>query len=196
VYGRFLIFGHRSGIDALRIRVVGESSNSLKGTDMNTIRTARLASFLIFAALGGAAHAQSSGLTRAEVKQQTLEAIRTGDIAAVGETGKTERELFPNRYPKPPVAAGETRLQVKAELKEAIREGDVPAGDLQETPRELEPGRFPVEPKVAQVTRAQVKADLRDAIRTGDIPSVGDLAEPLNQLEPQRYPIAASVSRH
>jgi hypothetical protein len=122
---------------------------------MNTIRTARLASFVILAALGGAAYAQTSDvqtseLTRAQVHQQTLDAIRTGDAAAPGETGKTRRQLNPGMYPAQPVAQGLTRAQVKAETLEAIRDGDVAVGDLQQTPREMEPGRYPAEPMTAQ----------------------------------------------
>ena len=42
--------------------------------------------------------AQASTVTRAEVKAELAEAIRTGDIVAEGDSGKKLNELYPNRY--------------------------------------------------------------------------------------------------
>jgi len=45
-----------------------------------------------------ASTSESSGLTRAQVKAELAEAQQNGDLV-VGFAGKTERELFPGRYP-------------------------------------------------------------------------------------------------
>ncbi|MBP7568171.1 MAG: DUF4148 domain-containing protein, partial [Burkholderiaceae bacterium] len=52
------------------------------------------------------------GKTRAEVKAELAEAIRTGDIVADGATGAKANELF---------LAGKTRDDVRAELVNSSR---------------------------------------------------------------------------
>jgi hypothetical protein len=70
--------------------------------------------------------AQDAGpKTREQVRAELLEAQRTGDIMADGETGKKLNEVFPNAYPAKASTAGLTREQVRAELIEAQRRGDV-----------------------------------------------------------------------
>jgi hypothetical protein len=95
-----------------------------------------------------AAWAQSSEpKTRDQVRAELLEAQRTGDIMADGETGKKLNEVFPGAYPAKLGTAGLTREQVKAELIEAQRRGDVMVDGesgrkLNELyPRLKEPGR-------------------------------------------------------
>ena len=43
--------------------------------------------------------AAAHGKTRAEVKAELAEAIRTGDLIADTESGLKQNQLFPNRYP-------------------------------------------------------------------------------------------------
>ncbi|MCV2368130.1 DUF4148 domain-containing protein [Roseateles oligotrophus] len=67
----------------------------------------------------------NSPRTREQVRAELAEAIRTGDIVGNGLTGQKLNELYPNRYPKQPIAQAKTREQVRAELDDAIRSGDV-----------------------------------------------------------------------
>ena len=60
---------------------------------------AKLASLVVAVSLvGGPAMAQTPGKTRSEVKAETKAAIRSGDVPAPGESGKTQRELSPGSY--------------------------------------------------------------------------------------------------
>ncbi|WP_171019958.1 DUF4148 domain-containing protein [Hydrogenophaga sp. 2FB] len=67
------------------------------------------------------AAAPAVGKTRAEVKAELAEAIRTGDMIADGATGAKYNELYPNRYAQPVMAQGKTREEVRAELVESNR---------------------------------------------------------------------------
>jgi hypothetical protein len=87
--------------------------------------TAALGVALAAAALSPAWAQDSGPKTREQVRAELLEAQRTGDIMADGETGKKLNEVFPNAYPAKSSTAGLTREQVKAELVEAQRRGDV-----------------------------------------------------------------------
>ena len=69
-------------------------------------------------------------VSRAQVKAELAEAIRTGDVMASGELGLKLNEEFPERYPAVvAVASTKTRDQVNAETREAIRNGDMYAAD-------------------------------------------------------------------
>ena len=92
---------------------------------MNLNRT--LVSLLLLAAWGVTAQAQGAK-TRAQVKAELAEAIRTGDMPAGGESGLKLNEICPSCYPAKPAVAGKSREQVRAELAEAIRTGDVSTG--------------------------------------------------------------------
>ena len=155
------------------------------------MRTSKLAratgTLFLFAALGAAAHADG-GMTRAQVKADLAEAMRSGNMLAAGEIGLTLRELNPQRYPAPVVAAGKTRTQVKAELAEAIRTGDITANDESGlTAYEEHPQLYPAHVVVAGKTRAQVQAELAEAIRTGDMLASDESGLKLNEEHPQRY---------
>ena len=118
----------------------------MKFSNIRSKRMAVIAGVAAAAFIGlSAAHADSaSGKTRAQVKAELADAIRTGDVYAGGETPVKLNELFPDRYPAKRTAAGKTREQVKAELDEAIRTGDIYAGG--DTPvklNELFPGLYP-----------------------------------------------------
>jgi len=55
------------------------------------------------------------GRTREEVRAETAEAIRNGDLIASGELGLRENELHPAQYPRP--------LRVYAERAPSIGAG-------------------------------------------------------------------------
>ena len=142
----------------------------------------------LLAALGAAAHADG-GMTRAQVKAELAEAMRTGNMLAGGELGLTLRELNPGRYPAAPVVAeGKTRAQVKTELADAIRSGDILANDESGlTAYEEHPQLSPARATVVGKTRAQVKTELAQAIRTGDMLANDESGLRLNQEFPQHY---------
>lgn len=109
---------------------------------MNIYRKTTLG--LSFALLSAAAFADS-GLTRAEVKAELTEAIRTGDVIAYGDSGQKLNEIFADRYPAKPVAFGKTRAEVKVELAHAIRTGDMLAGgESGQKLNELTPHLYPM----------------------------------------------------
>ena len=142
----------------------------------------------LFAAFAGGAHAQSEK-TRAEVKQELAEAIRTGDVQAPGESGIKLNELYPQRYARAPQLTSLTRAQVKAELGEAARTGElVAAGESGLKLNELYPQRFPA-PIVTAVakTRAEVKLELAEAIRNGEMVPAGEGGLRSNEGFTQRY---------
>jgi hypothetical protein len=148
----------------------------------------------LLAALGAAAHAEG-GMTRAQVKAELAEAMRTGDMLASGESGLTLRELNPRGYPAPVVAKGKTRAQVKAELADAIRTGDIMANDESGLRvNEEHPQLYPAQFVAAGKTRAQVKAELADAIRTGDMLANDETGLRLNEERPQRYAKARATN--
>ena len=152
---------------------------------MNLARTT--VSLLLLAAIGTTAQAQSEK-TREQVKAELMEAIRTGDVLANGESGLKLNELYPQRYPHAPVAIGATRAQVKSELAEAIRTGDmIASGDSGLRLNEEFPQRYPAVAVAAGKTREQVQAETAEAIRTGDMIAAGESGLKLNQLYPQHY---------
>ncbi|WP_180125894.1 DUF4148 domain-containing protein [Rhodoferax sp. BLA1] len=73
--------------------------------------------------------ATTAGKTRAQVRAELLEAQRTGDIVANGDSGKKLNELYPSQYPVKAVEAGKTREQVLAELLQAQRSGEFSLND-------------------------------------------------------------------
>ena len=136
--------------------------------------------------------------TREQVRAELIEAQRTGDLIADGETGLRFNQLYPNLYPQATVAAvGKTRAEVKAELAEAQRTGDLIAdGETGQRLNQLYPEQYaatrtsaPAVEVVAQgKTRAEVKAELAEAQRNGDLIADGETGLRFNQLYPNRYP--------
>lgn len=123
---------------------------------------------LMFAATAGTAMAQNAPLTRAEVKAQLAEAVRTGDLIADGQTGLKLNEINPTNYPAKADQLGKTRAQVKAELVEALRTGDLVANS--ETGlklNQINPSNYPAQPSQMGKTRAQVVAETAEANRLG-----------------------------
>lgn len=62
--------------------------------------------------------------TRDQVRAELVEAQRTGDIVAHGESGKKLNELYPSQYPAKAATQSHTRAQVLAELAQAKRSGE------------------------------------------------------------------------
>ena len=87
-----------------------------------------------------AAFAQE-GKSRAEVRAELEDAIRTGDIVT-GEFGFKRNQIWPALYPAQVEAPGKTREQVRAELDEAVRTGDVIIGDLGFKRSEIAPALY------------------------------------------------------
>ena len=86
----------------------------------------------------------AKGLTSEQVRAELLEAQRSGDLVAVGESGKKLNELFPGNYPAKTATVVTSREQVRAELREAQRTGDI--ASFSETGKklnELFPGQYP-----------------------------------------------------
>ncbi len=131
---------------------------------------------LVIAGAFGVAHADE-GLTRAQVRAETLAAARAGLIPH----GDLDQR-------KEPAATGtpETVAQVRAELAQAVAAGTLEVGETGRTQREIWPGRYPQPPVVAGLTRAQVRSELGAAIREGELPQ-GDIGRTLADITPQRY---------
>ncbi|WP_137921625.1 DUF4148 domain-containing protein [Hydrogenophaga sp. 2FB] len=137
----------------------------------------------------------SVGKTRAEVKAELAQAIRSGDLIADGATGQRYNELSPQLYAQPQaVVASKSRADVKAELAQAIRSGDLIAdGATGQRYNQLTPALYAAEAVVADAapavgkTRAQVKAELAEAIRNGDLVADGATGQRYNELYATSY---------
>jgi len=134
-------------------------------------------------AAGTAAHAE--GLTRAEVRADTIAAAKAGQIPR----GDLDIVAVAPQQP----ASQVDRATVKAELKEALAAGDIEVGESGRTAREIAPSRYPAEPATAGLTRSEVRQELALAVRTGQLPR-GDLDLTEAEVAPQRY-AAASAHR-
>jgi len=111
----------------------------------------------------------SAPKTRDQVRAELVEAQRTGNILAQGDSGKLLNELYPSQYPAKAVVQGKTRDQVLAELVEAQRTGNILAqGNSGKLLNELYPSQYPAKAVTQGVTRAQVLAELEQAQRSGD----------------------------
>jgi len=91
--------------------------------------TAKLALVLALALAAGVssrtfAQDMPGAKTRAEVQAELLDAERTGNILAPGNSGKMLNELYPERYPAKPAMQGLTRAEVREQLLDAWRRGD------------------------------------------------------------------------
>jgi hypothetical protein len=65
--------------------------------------------------------------TRAQVRAELAEAIRTGDILANDEGSLKLNEQRPDLYPQV-ATSNKSRAEVRAELAEAVRTGDIVVG--------------------------------------------------------------------
>lgn len=114
----------------------------------------------------------SAPKTRDQVRAELVEAQRTGNIMAQGNSGKLLNALYPSRYPAQAAAQGYTRAQVQAELEEAQRSGNILAtgnsGSSGKLLNELYPSRYPTKVAAQGLSRAQVVAELEQAQRSGN----------------------------
>ena len=132
---------------------------------------------------------QAASKTREQVQAELVQAVRSGDMLASGESGLTLKQLNPHAYPVTGSALGaKTREQVQAELVHAIRIGDIMAGGESGAKlNELEPGRYPAVASAPSLTRDQVKNELARAISEGELVAVGEDGRKLNEIYPDRY---------
>ncbi len=137
---------------------------------MNRKPLSALALVFTAVAAGNALAADASvPKTREQVQAELVQAQRTGDVLANGDSGKLLNELYPNQYPAKVVAPGKTRAQVLAELVQAQRTGDILAqGDSGKTLYELNPSQYPARVVTQGNTRAQVLAELEQSQRSGN----------------------------
>lgn len=129
-----------------------------------------------------------AGKTREQVRQELMEAIRTGNIPCNDDSGRLMREVYPSNYPQAPAEQAKTRAQVEAELQEAIRTGNVMCNNSGVLERQANPSQYPAAPATAGKTREQVQQELRDAIRTGDMPADSDSGLKMREAHPGMYP--------
>ncbi len=140
---------------------------------MTSLKTWTRASWVLAALCAGPAMAADPAApkTREQVKAETREAIRTGDMPADGELGCKRNEMNPSQYPPQAAPGGaKTREQVKAETRQAMRSGEMMASG------EAGCGPQPVKSQGQGKTRAQVKAERDEAIRKGEVQGTGELA--------------------
>lgn len=132
---------------------------------------------------------QAVSKTREQVQAELVQAMRSGDMLASGESGLTLKQLNPHAYPVTESASGaKTREQVQAELVQAIRTGDIMAGGESGAKlNELEPSRYPAVASAPSLTRDQVKNELARAISQGELVAVGEDGRKLNEIYPDRY---------
>ena len=81
------------------------------------------------------------GLTRAQVRAETLAAQRAGEIPQ-GDLDIKPAVARPDLYPTKAPVVGETRAQVRRELAQAKRLGDIQQGEEGRTLAELFPQRY------------------------------------------------------
>jgi hypothetical protein len=139
---------------------------------MTSLNTWTRAAWVLAALLAGPVMAADPAApkTREQVKAETREAIRTGDMPADGELGCKRNEMNTSQYPPQAAPGGaKTREQVKAETRQAMRSGEMMAGEAGCGPQ-------PVKSQGQGKTRAQVKAERDEAIRKGEVQGTGELA--------------------
>lgn len=138
---------------------------------------------LVSAAFAAGASAHAEGLTRAEVRAETIAAAKAGQIPH----GDLDIVSVTPQAPTSQV----DRATVQAELKAAIADGDLEVGDSGHTAREITPSRYPAGAAVAGLTRSEVRQELAQAVRTGQLPR-GDLDITDAEVAPQRYAAVAA----
>jgi hypothetical protein len=126
--------------------------------------------------------------TRAQVRAELDQAMRSGDMLAPGDTGVRLNQLRPDLYPRVAQGPVKSRGLVKAELAEAIRTGDLLAGGNTGLKlNELTPNLYPPVAQAQGKSREQAKAELAEALRTGDILAGGESSQTLAQIYPWSY---------
>lgn len=131
--------------------------------------------------------AQQQGKTRAQVRAELAEALRTGQLLAPGESGLTQQQQRPDLFPSIAMFPGRSRQEVRNELAEARRTGDLIAGESSARLNEVHPDLYPPVPMAPGKTREQARAELAEALRTGDILAGGESSLTLRQRFPASY---------
>jgi ribosomal protein L30E len=150
-------------------------------------RSTSLSLVAIAAALiAGPALADTSAKTRDQVQAELAQAVRTGNIVAIGEDSMTLNQQFPGLYPQQTADAGKSRDQVLAELSTAVRNGEVIQGTSNKF-NQMFPDLYPKQVAKAGKTRDQVQAELAEAVRTGDIVVGSEGNTTLNEMFPGLY---------
>lgn len=151
---------------------------------MNTkLRTTVSILALAVAAVPVFAQDAAAAKTREQVRAELLEAQRTGDVMADGESGMRLNELYPRNFPASTTAQGRARTEVRSELLEAQRRGELMSfGDSESAFTQRYPGSTPA---TSGMTRAEVKAQLLDAQRRGEL-MTSDSGSTINGAYPYR----------
>lgn len=161
---------------------------------MNTkLRTT--VSILALAVAAGPVFSQDAATakTREQVRAELLEAQRTGDVMADGESGMKLNELYPRNFQSSVNANAQSRArtEVRAELLEAQRRGELMSfGDSESAFTQRYPGRAS---GASGLTRAEVKAQVLEAQRRGEL-MTSDSGSSFNGASPYR-PIFRSRGR-
>lgn len=117
---------------------------------------------------GQAMAASDAPMSRAQVKAELAEAIRTGNIV-VGESGEHLNEIYPHNYAAQQSASTVTRAQVQAELAEAIGAGNMIVGESSAKLNEVFPHNYSAQRDGASKSREQVRAELAEAAANGQL---------------------------
>jgi len=141
----------------------------------------RMAALGLLALSTSLAHAHSA-LTRDQVRQELVDALRTGSLLAPGEAGFTLREQSPQRFAAratgPAVPVPKTRGEVVQELQAAQQAGELPLlGERGTGPDGRAIGAPPLRRMGQALTRAQVMADYREAARHGGLLGLGETGQ-------------------
>lgn len=158
---------------------------------MNTNILSSLA-FAVAALVSSQTLAADSGtpLDREQVRAELGLAQQAGDVIADNESGRTLREVYPDRYPILN-APTKSRAEVMSELVQAQRDGTVIVeNESGRIAREVTPSAYShvATPAGQGLTREEVRAQLRAAQASGDIVGDNESGKTLRELYPSRYP--------
>ncbi len=85
-------------------------------------------SLAAFIAIAGTTPAMAeTDKTRAQVKAELAQAMRTGDMPGLGYSALRPKEIHPHQYPATAKVPSKTLEQIKAKLRDAIGTSDMRA---------------------------------------------------------------------
>ena len=132
---------------------------------------------------GQAVAADTSTVTREQVRAELAQAVRAGDVVVNNETGERLNARQSGRHAS--VGSAKSRAEVSAELAAATRAGwvviDNQTGLML---KDLQPASRGQTTAAGGATREQVKAELAEAVRNGDVVVNNATGEKLNTLVP------------
>lgn len=152
----------------------------------------RMAALGVLALTASLAHAHSA-LTRDQVRQELVDALRTGSLTAPGEAGLTLREQNPQRFAASATGRAlpvpKSRAEVVRELQAAQLAGELPLlGEQSAGSDGRALGAPPLRRMGHALTRAQVMADYREAARNGGLLGLGETGQQMMApAAPQRH---------